>query len=118
MGEKRPAEAKPQPSSTSSSSSSLTFSPHGTALHCTYTANGNATQRDLGLLFLLLLLLLTQPLDQPSHTGADETAGKPRSHIGRPIIPRFPAQGAADWTGTKGTCREISGPRPTQTQST
>ncbi|KAI7776534.1 hypothetical protein LA080_004837 [Diaporthe eres] len=75
------------------------------------TARSNATQRDLGLL-LLLLLLLTRPPSQPSHTGANETAGKPRSHRERPILPRFPAHGAAYWTDWQGNKRITPGPGP------
>lgn len=61
---------------------------------------------------MLLLLLLTRPPSQPSHTGANETAGKPRSHKERPILPRFPAQGAAYWTGLQGNKRTATDPGP------
>lgn len=124
-GVRGPAEAKPTSSPFSSSSSLSELCPramtpsektpckhaqHGTARHSTArssaaqrnAAQRNATQRDLGLLLLLLLLPLTLPPSQPSHTGADETARKPRSHKERPILPRFPAQGAAYWTGPAG----------------
>lgn len=83
---------------------------HSAALRS--TARSNATQRDLGLLLLLLLLLLTRPPSQPSHTGANETAGKPRSHKARPILPRFPAQGAAYWTDLQGNKRTMTDPGP------